>query len=92
MEFKLTYNEKSQSWEPYKEPYKTIECETKEVYQFLVDALEHYKKRGQWIEKSYLLGTAYLCSLCGGVYGMPGVLFSYCPHCGAKMEVQNEID
>lgn len=92
MEFKLTYNEESQSWEPYKEPYKTIECQTKEAYQFLVDALEHYKKRGRWEESESLEDCFWVCSCCKfpSQASAAPKLYNYCPQCGAKMEVQDD--
>lgn len=41
---------------------------------------------GEWIEKSYLLGTTKYCSCCGENYGMTHGTFNYCPNCGAKMK------
>ena len=88
------YDKESQSWKPYKEPYKTIECPTEKDYQYLVDAIEHYKKRGQWEQTAE---SIWRCSACGEEWyfeaGNPiesGA--DYCPQCGAKMEVQNETD
>lgn len=87
MEFKLTYNEESQSWEPY-EPYATIDCQTEEAFQFVQDALEHYKKRGRWEQTAE---SIWRCSACGEEWyfeaGNPiesGA--NYCPQCGAKMD------
>lgn len=47
---------------------------------------------GQWIEKSYLLGTTRYCSECGENYGMPHGVFNYCPHCGAKMDGKEDAE
>lgn len=40
----LVYNEQTGCWEQRKEPYATIEVETKEDYDELVKAVEFYKK------------------------------------------------
>lgn len=92
MEFRIVYDEESQSWKPYEEPYKTIECRTEAAYQFLVDALEHYKKRGRWIHplpKPYNQHVRR-CSVCESTQGY-GML-KYCPNCGAKMDKRKEDD
>ena len=47
-------------------------------------------RHGKWIEKPYLLGTSNFCSLCGKNYGMPHGKYNFCPHCGAKMDMNKE--
>ena len=46
-------------------------------------------KRGEWIEKPFLLGTSRFCSLCGENYGMPHGIYNFCPNCGADMTEEN---
>jgi hypothetical protein len=52
------------------------------------------KKKGKWIvdkEKSkYHIEKIYKCSACNNFDAWGGMeLYNYCPHCGAKMEVDN---
>jgi hypothetical protein len=102
METKLIYNEESKAWEPY-EPYMTIDCKTEKDFQFLQNAIEHYKKRGRWIEVSKAEVPNFTsiieeCSVCGKMVRRHGDVKEpdrYCKHCGARMdlqEVENETD
>ena len=91
METKLIYDEESKAWEPY-EPYMTIDCKTEKDFQFLQNAIEHYKKRGRWEQTAE---SIWRCSACGEEWYFEaddpienGA--DYCPHCGAKMEVQDD--
>ena len=49
-----------------------------------IEALEQVPKRGKW--EHYLKeGLKWKCSECGSRYTIP---WSYCPNCGARMEVE----
>ena len=57
------------------------------------------RKTGKWIGHSLQNGLYSLdedtCSVCGHSFyqiSETGCLWNYCPHCGAKMEVENETD
>ena len=68
----------------------------RQAYDMAIEALREQKK-GKWISQ---VGGGYCCSKCGryalhDVDGKFALLFAkskYCPHCGAKMEVQDETD
>lgn len=70
----------------------------KPVAKFVIDDLssaEPKRKTGRWIEDSDPGETPeehWACSECHMCYGHmnANVLFHYCPHCGAKMEVEHE--
>ena len=51
---------------------------------------ENVKKEiiGQWIKKTspYISGNVYACSICDEYY----IKHPYCPHCGAKMEIEEK--
>ena len=51
------------------------------------------RKTGRWIFNQYdanpRIGNWH-CSECGQITIMPHHVFNYCPHCGAKMEVEHE--
>lgn len=40
----LVYDEKTGTWDAKKEPYITIEVETKEDYEFIQNAIKFYKE------------------------------------------------
>ena len=40
----LAYNPETKMWDEKKEPYATIECETEEDYNFLLNAVRFYKE------------------------------------------------
>lgn len=44
---------------------------------------------GRWIEQEkYTFGVMYDCSICGNRILDNGHSWNYCPHCGAKMDVE----
>lgn len=45
-------------------------------------------KHGHWISKYWDGGSEHHCSECGAIYKDLYDLYSYCPNCGAKMEVK----
>ena len=44
----LLRRNKDGTWEEYKEPYATIECETEEDFHHLEEIVEFYRKYGKW--------------------------------------------
>ena len=90
---KIRYNEKTGLWEKH-EPFMTIDVMTEEDYNTLNAAVEHYRKRGKWINGRYndWQGNVYeeQCSYCGRYskdYGRP-----YCSNCGAGMDAGDPVD
>lgn len=45
------------------------------------------RNTGEWIREGEVHSK---CSLCGFKYADYGILFDYCPNCGARMEADNE--
>lgn len=99
----IRYNEKTGLWEKH-EPFITIDVMTEEDYDTIKAAVEHYQKRGEWIDryKGKYANPLYICSLCEnealrkpeiydlGHSRMIQDLSSFCPHCGVKMEGKGE--
>jgi len=70
------------------------------TYDFILDRVQEIEtmiktlppvtpqpKMGQWIKKEHEI--CFTCNQCW-VTNASGVMYNYCPNCGAKMEVQND--
>ena len=68
-----------------------------EVYEWKLNELPPIQpKRGRWIKLDMHRGMAdHKCSVCEQECYVPTCMgepmYAYCPNCGAKMEVNNEI-
>lgn len=49
-DLRLVYNKETGMWEEHKEAYATIEVDTEEDYEYLLQAVEFYKKRDNLAE------------------------------------------
>lgn len=48
-------------------------------------------KHGEWLKASQNSWNNYKCSLCNTQYvGMGAITFTYCPNCGARMDMERE--
>lgn len=72
----------------YKEPYATIECETEEVYNRIVEAFEKHNN----VKRPYTLHNTpnhWYCETCGAlVYYKEADTFPqmFCQSCGQKLD------
>ena len=87
-EIQLRFNEDLDVWEERPEPYITIDCETKEDFDYIQEALDHYNKRCNNLKKES--PSLFECSECGwsdcDTYTGDTSEYNYCPNCGAKVE------
>lgn len=79
----------------YYHPYsKCKTMPTSEVIDIL-EGMPSAEKTGRWVGNGF---DPLHCSVCGkgsdGLLGIPWAnkSFNYCPNCGAKMEVEHEIN
>ena len=87
-ELVIRYNEKTGCWEKH-EPFATIDVMTEEEFNLIKAAVEHYQKRGHWIEVDDGVqigdGKHLECSECG-VWKKDRQKSNFCPNCGLKMD------
>lgn len=91
--------EECEKWAKYrgKEPTGKIY----EEHKLILELLEQEPKRGYWIkeENEFIVPSRFhpikeimsTCSICSARYIGTHEDFKYCPNCGAKMEVKNDI-
>ena len=70
---------------PNEAPYYEAEKDM-DIFNLAIKALEE-RPAGKWIKEEDRVHSK--CSLCGFKYADYGILFDYCPHCGARMEEEN---
>lgn len=70
-------------------PTVTIKEWKEEMPIYIKDAmLEALRPQGEWIKEEDRVYSK--CSLCGFKYADYGILFDYCPNCGADMRGDRE--
>ncbi len=73
------------AWGIAKEPYCTLEIQTKEDYEKLEEMLEkHTAKKPKKIKLRQ--GTQWLCPACGNTVAGLGADLLYCNECGQRMD------
>ena len=69
---------------------KALEYDRNQYEKGYADARERYKRpSGEWIKEED--GVRSKCSLCGFKYADYGILFDFCPKCGADMRKDNRL-
>lgn len=70
-----------------------------DAYNELADYFENFPaadvepvRRGRWGKKQGGFWEFAACSLCGEKTPTVGITPNYCPNCGAKMDLEGEID
>lgn len=78
----------------HESPTVAVNCNDCDGYEagYSAGLKDAERPQGEWLHESIL---DYRCSICNSFpldRGDYPELSAYCPHCGAKMEVQNEED
>lgn len=80
------WNEELGVFEKYEEPFAVVEYSTEKDFENMMAAVEHYKKRGEWVYTGR--GNSWECTHCNSCLDMSddeNGHARYCPQCGANM-------
>lgn len=90
----MSYCTNKPTWDnPHLDPKSVVDVDDIEA---LPTADVQKIKHGKWInsKRGFKLREDYECSLCHSPDGIKhfysGIKYNYCPHCGAKMDKENE--
>lgn len=92
----IYFDEEKQVWDIKPEPFAVIEVMTEEDFNFVKEATEHHKKRGDWVLEREPDGNpfCYHCSNCDWDFSYIGIktAYDFCPRCGVKMNTDKILE